>query len=286
MEFEFASDPVEFLDRTGPLLADEARHNLILGIVGSLIEDPDNYEDYRLMMVTSGGEALACGLITPPYPPVVADCPNDEALTVFVDGLVGADLDVNGVIGNKPTVDRFVEVWTHRTGDSVELAMAQGVFALEAVRPARPTRGVARLAGEKDLDRVFEWTNAFVDEAIPGEPRDDERLRQVLLKRLRREVPARVWVWEVDGSPVAMSAHSGPTGSGVRINAVYTPPAQRANGYASALVAEQSQWLLDNGHDFCFLYTDLANPTSNRIYESLGYRRVAEAASYDFSPTT
>ena len=63
---------------------------------------------------------------------------------------------------------------------------------------------------------------------------------------------------------------------------MYTPPQHRGNGYASALVAAQSQWLLDNGYEFCFLYTDLANPTSNAIYERIGYSQVAEAGMYSF----
>ncbi len=81
---------------------------------------------------------------------------------------------------------------------------------------------------------------------------------------------------------MALSGYGHPTGAGIRIGMVYTPPEHRGNGYATALVADQSQWLLDNGYDACFLFTDLANPTSNRIYERIGYRQVAEAASYGF----
>ncbi len=165
--------------------------------------------------------------------------------------------------------------------------MAQGVFAAGSITQPRPTAGEPRSAVEADLDLVLDWFDAFVAEAIPDEPRDEERLRRVLLQRLRAEVWARVWLWEVAGEPVAMSAHTNPVGRGVRINAVYTPPAHRGSGFASNLVAAQSQWLLDQGRDFCFLYTDLANPTSNKIYEAIGYQRVAEAASYAFvNPAT
>ena len=62
---------------------------------------------------------------------------------------------------------------------------------------------------------------------------------------------------------------------------------RRGRGYATALTAELSQCLLDGrlfegGRRFCFLYTDLANPTSNAIYERIGYRRVAESAEIWF----
>jgi predicted GNAT family acetyltransferase len=90
----------------------------------------------------------------------------------------------------------------------------------------------------------------------------------------------------VDDRPVAMSGHSGPTPNGVRIGPVYTPPGERGRGYATNLVATQSQWLLNHGLRFCFLYTDLSNPISNSIYERIGYRQVAESAEYSFTPST
>jgi predicted GNAT family acetyltransferase len=63
---------------------------------------------------------------------------------------------------------------------------------------------------------------------------------------------------------------------------VYTPPELRRRGYASALVAALSRRLLDEGRRFCFLYTDLANPTSNHIYREIGYEEVCPATSYRF----
>ena len=62
-------------------------------------------------------------------------------------------------------------------------------------------------------------------------------------------------------------------------------PDLRRRGYASNLVAELSRWLLDDGYEACFLYTDLANPTSNKIYTEIGYVRVGDAAEYAFRST-
>ena len=64
---------------------------------------------------------------------------------------------------------------------------------------------------------------------------------------------------------------------------MYTPPELRGRGYATALVAQLSSQLLAEGRRFCFLYTDLANPTSNAIYERIGYVRVCESAEIAFS---
>ena len=79
-----------------------------------------------------------------------------------------------------------------------------------------------------------------------------------------------------------MAAVGGPTPNGDRISWVYTPPALRGRGYASACVAALSQRLLDSGRRFCFLYTDLANPTANKLYQRIGYRQVIDASIYHF----
>jgi len=81
---------------------------------------------------------------------------------------------------------------------------------------------------------------------------------------------------------VSMASFGGVTPNGVRIGPVYTPPELRGRGYASALVAGTSQQLLDGGKRFCFLFTDLANPTSNGVYQRLGYRPVEDRVVMEF----
>jgi predicted GNAT family acetyltransferase len=93
----------------------------------------------------------------------------------------------------------------------------------------------------------------------------------------------QLWFWTVDGEPVALAGAGNPTLNGVRIGPVYTPPERRKRGYASALVAHLSQHLLDSGHRFCFLFTDLNNPTSNHIYQDVGYRPVSDVNKYALS---
>ena len=74
----------------------------------------------------------------------------------------------------------------------------------------------------------------------------------------------------------------GRTPNGARVGPVYTPPEFRRRGYASAVVAGVSRRLLDEGRRYCFLYTDLANPTSNRIYQDIGYEPACDSRDYRF----
>lgn len=91
-----------------------------------------------------------------------------------------------------------------------------------------------------------------------------------------------MWLWEVNGRPVSMASYGGPTPNGIRVFAVYTPPTWRGRGYATACVIALTQRLLDGSRRFCFLFTDLANPTSNALYERVGYRPVADMESRTF----
>ena len=84
--------------------------------------------------------------------------------------------------------------------------------------------------------------------------------------------------------PVSMAGLSRPTTHGISINDVYTAPEFREKGYASSLVAHLSQYALDHGKEFCSLYTDLANPTSNSIYQKIGYYPVADVMDVHFKP--
>ena len=100
----------------------------------------------------------------------------------------------------------------------------------------------------------------------------------------RRINSGDLFIWEDEGRPVSMAAKNRPSSHGITVSLVYTPRDLRNRGYASACVAALSQQLLDAGWEFCTLYTDLANPTSNSIYQRIGYQPVCDSNEYDFEP--
>jgi predicted GNAT family acetyltransferase len=146
--------------------------------------------------------------------------------------------------------------------------------------PARPGRGTVRAAGEADADRLVPWAEAFLRDVDMPKGRDE--CAGMMAERIREQ---RLFVW-CDPEPVSMAGWAGRTPNGVRVNFVYTPPECRGRGYASACVAALSQHLLDSGRKFCCLFTDLANPTSNKIYQAIGYRRVCDFRYVRFEPVS
>jgi len=126
---------------------------------------------------------------------------------------------------------------------------------------------------------IVEWLVAFVDEAFAGEELFDagEAAGRWIAGHGRT-----MWLWVDEGRVVSMSEVSGRTPNGVRIGPVYTPTEDRNRGYASNLVAEAAQGELDDGRQFVFLFTDLANPTSNHIYQAIGFEPVSDVDRHVF----
>jgi uncharacterized protein len=278
-------DATTFLAEAGPLLlADEARHNLILGIAGTIRDSPDLYPVRNLWLVRDGGEVVGSALRTPPYNLILARPQSSRALTALAEAVAGEELP--GAVGTEPEVHEFAELWSRHSGVPMRTSMRQGVYALERVEPLPTVPGSGRVATEDDFELLLRWWVAFGEEVLheggPGRERAEDNIRHKLFSPT-----GGFLLWEDEGSTVSLAGWGGPTPNGIRVGPVYTPPELRGRGYATALTAELSRRLLDGrlfdgGRRFCFLYTDLANPTSNAIYERIGYRRVAESAEIVF----
>lgn len=277
MEVSVYGDPEEFLASAGGLLLeDEARHNLIFGIVSNIREGV--YPDRRLWVATRGGEPVAAALRTPPYNLIIARPRDDAALEALA---AAVDEDIPGVVGARPEVDAFARLWAERRGVEVRVDRGSGVYALERVEPVPRAAGSLRKATSADETLLVEWVREFSDEVLTDADPGRHEPESVVRPRLYSKEGGFV-LWEVGGKPVSLAGWGGPTPNGIRIGPVYTPPALRGRGYATTLVAEVSQTLLDRGRRFCFLFTDLANPTSNAVYERIGYVRVCESLMVSF----
>jgi uncharacterized protein len=283
MEAVRLDDAAEFLAEAEPLLlADEARHNLIIGIAGNVRDGV--YERFRLWLVRDGDRAVAAALQTLSYNLILARPESPDALAALVEAVAGEEFP--GVVGPVPEVEEFADLWARHTGRDTRTSMRQGVFALERVEPLSAAPGSARVAGADDRELVLSWLIAFGDEVLHEGGPGRDRVEPMFEHRLASPT-AGFLIWEDSGEPVSLAGWGGATPNGIRVGPVYTPPELRGRGYATALTAELSQRLLDGrlfegGRRFCFLYTDLANPTSNAIYERIGYRRVAESAEIVF----
>src|SRR5207244_2654630 len=120
---------------------------------------------------------------------------------------------------------------------------------------------------------IAAWAQAFHEEALDSAPDQDYDL---IAERWIKGIGRTAYLWEDEGRVVSLTGVGGLTPHGIRVGPVYTPPELRSRGYASNLVAQVSQAQLDSGRQFVFLFTDLANPTANKIYQDIGYEPVID----------
>lgn len=179
--------------------------------------------------------------------------------------------ELPGVIAAKEVALSFAEAWEKTHGIGYQVKMRQMVYRLEKVSYPDRVAGALRLADKNDLDILADWIYQFNNEATL----ESQTPEGALLVAHRRIEKKDLFVWE-HHEPVSMAGISRPTRNGVTINAVYTPPEFRKKGYASACVAHLSGQLLKEGYRFCTLFTDLDYPTSNKIYQDIGYRPESE----------
>jgi ribosomal protein S18 acetylase RimI-like enzyme len=274
MQLEEHADASAFLEAAAPVLAaDEARHNLIYGICSTLIDSPQAYPEAHLWTVVDG-EPLAAAVLTPPFNVVVAQPRVEQALRFLGRELRGR-VELPGVTGALPEVETFAESW----GAPCRLRMSQGIYAARRVELPR-VGGRAREAVLADRELVLGWLRAFEAEALPEDAAHLD-LEASFERRVQSDA-AGFALWEDDGEPVSLCGYGGRTPTGIRIGPVYTPPQLRGRGYGSAVTAQVTKEQLDSGRDYCFLYTDLSNATSNKIYVGIGYERVCDSAEYSF----
>jgi len=286
MELVRFADPAAYYQHAQAyLLAREAQHCLPIGICTTLMAQPEySREPPYLAVVQHGDHVVAAALRTPPHNAVLSLIA-DEVLPQAVE-LLARDLYVTydrlpGVIGPSNISRAFAEHWHTVTGQAHHQGLKERIYQLTQVRPVTGVPGLMRQAQQSDREPVARWVVEFDREALGGrEIHDGGQWVDMMLggsPDLRG-----LWLWE-HGQPLSMVAYSGRTPHGMRIGPVYTPPENRGKGYASALTAGVSQMLLDGGRRSVFLFTNLANPTSNHIYQQIGYEPVGDVDVYEFS---
>jgi uncharacterized protein len=275
------SDPSEFLAAATPLLlADEARNNLILGLAGTLRDRPGVYPEFRLWVVEEGSTLVGAALQTPPFNLVLAAPAEESATQQLAVAIAGDGLPLPGVVAATPEVDAFADAWESLGAGLRKLRRSQRIYRITTVLRPGGVQGQARVATPDDRELLVEWTRAFANEILTDVPSPAPDAEHTVESRLADENGGFL-LWE-DGGPVSMAGWGGATPNGVRIGPVYTPRDRRSRGYGSAVTAAVSADQLAAGRRFCFLYTDLANPTSNKIYLDIGYEPICDALDYAF----
>ena len=272
----------QFRDHVEPfLLQHEAENHLILGILTDIIAGKyDNVVPYLACVENDEGIVLVA-LRTPPYNLLLSATSDLTSIPILIADLQIVYTRLSGVSSVDDVSQAFVKQWHETTGQSYHLKMDQGIYQLQSINSMDYAKGSLRAIRDDDFELLVTWFQAFmsgIDSTV------SEADAKSVLQNVLQHAPtqSQLFVWEVDGIPVTMAGYTGATPNGFRVSYVYTPIEYRRNGYATACTAAVSQLVLDMGRQYCFLYTDLDNPTSNHIYQDIGYQFVCAVKQYKF----
>ena len=280
MRFLVTRDIDEFAARAESFLRGRVERNVMATVLvrarGGQFAAPD-----RLFAVAADAAGpVAAALRIPPWPLLCTEL-DPPAADALVAAWLPDDPRLGAVNADRDTARAVAAAWARRTGGRATCRLREAMHLCdEVIDPPRPAPGRLRPARVAERDLLVAWELAFVAEAgVEGGGNPAANVDS----RLERGTQH---VWVDDGEPVATLAVS-PTIEGVaRIGPVYTPPEHRRRGYASRAVATAARDILAGDADRCMLFTDLANPTSNKIYAAVGFRRQGDWEEHALTPAT
>ena len=224
------------------------------------------------------GAVRAAFFRTPPGRLMLTPLTADEAHALAAQ-LADRGDELPGVMSEQNTASTFAEAWARRTGSVPEIYARQRLYRLGELTVPQPVPpGRPRVATAKDREQLMRWYVEFVEAIGEGGPVQDPGEWADA-----RIAYGGVTFWETpDGTPVSMAGVTAKVAGQIRVAPVYTPADLRGRGYAGAATAEVSRMAREAGAEEVLLFTDLANPTSNALYQRIGYGPVEDFTGYDF----
>ena len=278
MEVVAFSDGAAFLACCEPFLSQrESENNLPIGLAASMAAGTRGLDGPLFLAVVDGDDVLGAavrshvdrGLCISPMP---------EAVAATLARSVAVPLA--GCVGEASAVEAFACAYAERGGVRVEVAFRQGVYELSAVIMPSHEGFRLRQADESQRSIAETFIRGFLEDVFAEGAAERGTASESADRHLQNKT--LFFLEDADGEPVAVAANVRQTRSTATIGLVYTPPSLRRRGYGALVTALLSQQLLDGGKARCNLFTDLANPTSNSVYQGIGYQRIGEARQVTF----
>ncbi|MEJ2120453.1 MAG: GNAT family N-acetyltransferase [Alphaproteobacteria bacterium] len=255
----------DFIARHRAALAEnEARHIVMLGLLD--IAEADRTKTLRTWSLGEGG---ACAVLGPGR--LLLGDLDEPQCAALAEAMTNETY--RALVGPDETAKWFV-ARAEALGRRFRYVMPQRIMALTGPPRTPDAPGAARSVTAEDIERLADWLDAFVAEAVPNDPPiPDERKAAIAAS-------GDAFFWEVEGRPVSTAAIVRETGQTAGISLVYTPPAERGRGYAGAVTAAAVEAAYARGKRAASLFTDLRNPVSNRCYEKFGFTPVCDCHAY------
>jgi len=280
MNCKIHKDASEFLKANEEcLLKAESEHNLILGLANRLDQGSGGLEDAIFLSVMRNSEPVGQAIQVGHTRPLAISRMDPESAKGLVEFLLEQNIRLKGVTGPIESSQAFANSWQELTSRTPTVVMHLGVYELQRVSFPVPDGRSLIPVSSVGSELSMKYIRGFTAECFPNEE-DPSRLVVDMENQQRRNKSLFFWKGGADTQPVSMASNSRETRNGATISLVYTPPEFRGLGHASRIVAALSDRCLKSGKTFCNLFTDLLNPTSNSIYQKIGYRKIGESKHF------
>lgn len=287
MQFNLYKDIKLFYQDTYDVLMRHEAQNLVpLGniIIGNTGKDKTDWRDpanWFMATVSDNTGIRLTAIMTPPHNLTLYTTDNqnnNEVLTCLINGISGTGFSIEGVMTENVLAENFARAYTEFKGIKYNISRRQRIYELLEVNSDISSVGNLRLAQESDMSFFPYWLEGFNSDSFGSTLSVHSDPEQYLY----HISTGKLYILEDNGTPVSMAKITREMQTVSGISAVYTPPYFRNKGYATSCVAALSRLVLERGFSKCVLYTDLANPTSNSIYQKIGYKPICDASEIKF----
>lgn len=266
MKLQHYTDAQAFLSDVEPLLLQhEVENNMILGACATLRNSEKARQEAILLAVHHDGQLLAVMVQLSPGMSLIAGFgSNAEAAELIADFYNKNEIETGSVFGQQHWAEQFAQYY-HKTAQNVAYML---VHRLEVLQNLSLPSGKLETATHDDVDWLIEWTKAFEIDAKIAQRKTREQIEKLTKTKLDKQ---HIVKWIDGGEVMSIAAIMRTTPNAASVGLVYTPPVLRGRGYATACVHALSAQILNSGLRYCGLFTDKNNPTSNKIYQKIGY---------------
>jgi len=252
----------------------------IQGLAYSLCNDPSQYKQEPLLaFLEENGKDKIAIFMTEPWPIVLYSEKNvsETEIEFICDFLIEKKLKIPAINAPITLSELFSEIWCKKNHCSKEKNIEMILYCLEEIKSIESTTGFLQIADSSMKNILIEWSEKFnQDLRLHMEKSYIEHHVDFVIKN------KHAFVWIDNKVPVSMTFYERPFDQGVFIGYVYTPPQYRRKGYATNCVYQVSKNYLEKKYSFCSLFTDKKNPTTNDIYQRIGYQPITEYVNYNF----
>lgn len=279
MEIKLIEDVESFLKITeNLLLKNESFYNLKLGLSVAIQNKNIEVTEPLFLALFKNLELVGCALRTNVSTPLAISKMPAIAIEVLIKSLIERKISLMGVVGEVETTNFFKDLWLKKHPLTFKLNIHLGIYEAKAIILAKESAEII-LGTQDQKNIIFDFVKGFSIDCFPSREHKDEEIEKLCNRLINNK---SLYLLKNDlGEIVSMAANTRGSANGGTISLVYTPPKLRGKGYGSLVTAKVSEIVLKE-KKFANLFTDLTNPTSNSIYQKIGFKMIGENIHYDF----